>query len=261
MESVSRADAVLFCRKLSELPEEKRHGRVYRLPTEEEWEYACRGGHLFKESAPFYFKEPVFALDAVRANFDGRYPYGGATAGINRQRPEPVGSHEANVAGSPRHARQRRGVVRQTGVTRRLVEQHRQRLPGSLSQPVRVEGRQQLHHRLPRCVFDHQALAGREACQNRLSGEARRGRMTGEGDGNLQRLRCRPSFYPHWACFPMRQDVSVAFGVRWSPPKGATLRSGSLFMVLSLYRRGASGEGRAVRPVAAAPLPGEVVGS
>jgi formylglycine-generating enzyme required for sulfatase activity len=44
VEEVSWEDAVEFCRKLSELPEEKAAGRVYRLPTEAEWEYACRAG-------------------------------------------------------------------------------------------------------------------------------------------------------------------------------------------------------------------------
>ena len=39
MESVSWDYAVEFCRKLS-----KREGRTYRLPTEAEWEYACRAG-------------------------------------------------------------------------------------------------------------------------------------------------------------------------------------------------------------------------
>ena len=44
VEEVSWEDAVEFCKKLSELPEEKKAGRVYRLPTEAEWEYACRAG-------------------------------------------------------------------------------------------------------------------------------------------------------------------------------------------------------------------------
>ena len=44
VEKVSWDDAVEFCRKLSELPEEKAAGYVYRLPTEAEWEYACRAG-------------------------------------------------------------------------------------------------------------------------------------------------------------------------------------------------------------------------
>jgi formylglycine-generating enzyme required for sulfatase activity len=44
VENVSWDDAVEFCKKLSDLPEEKKAGRVYRLPTEAEWEYACRSG-------------------------------------------------------------------------------------------------------------------------------------------------------------------------------------------------------------------------
>jgi formylglycine-generating enzyme required for sulfatase activity len=44
VEQVSWNDAVEFCKRLSDLPEEKKAGRVYRLPTEAEWEYACRAG-------------------------------------------------------------------------------------------------------------------------------------------------------------------------------------------------------------------------
>ena len=44
VENVSWEDAVEFCKKLSGLPEEKKAGREYRLPTEAEWEYACRAG-------------------------------------------------------------------------------------------------------------------------------------------------------------------------------------------------------------------------
>jgi formylglycine-generating enzyme required for sulfatase activity len=44
VENVSWDDAVEFCKKLSDLPEEKKAGREYRLPTEAEWVYACRAG-------------------------------------------------------------------------------------------------------------------------------------------------------------------------------------------------------------------------
>ena len=44
VETVSWDDALVFCEKLSALPEEKSSERAYRLPTEAEWEYACRAG-------------------------------------------------------------------------------------------------------------------------------------------------------------------------------------------------------------------------
>ena len=44
VEQVSWNDAVQFCKKLSERPKERAAGRTYRLPTEAEWEYACRAG-------------------------------------------------------------------------------------------------------------------------------------------------------------------------------------------------------------------------
>jgi formylglycine-generating enzyme required for sulfatase activity len=44
VERVSWTEAVQFCDLLSEHPDERAGGRTYRLPTEAEWEYACRGG-------------------------------------------------------------------------------------------------------------------------------------------------------------------------------------------------------------------------
>ena len=44
VEMVSWNEAMEFCRKLSELPAERAVHRTYRLPTEAQWEYACRAG-------------------------------------------------------------------------------------------------------------------------------------------------------------------------------------------------------------------------
>ena len=53
VENVSWVNAVAFCRKLSKLPEEKNAGRVYRLPTEAQWEFACRAD----SSTMYYYGE------------------------------------------------------------------------------------------------------------------------------------------------------------------------------------------------------------
>jgi formylglycine-generating enzyme required for sulfatase activity len=78
-ECVSWNDAQEFCRKLSALPAEKEQKRLYRLPTEAEWEYACRGGAT--ESTRYYFGD---TLSSNQANFNG-----------NVGRTTPVG-HYAN---------------------------------------------------------------------------------------------------------------------------------------------------------------------
>jgi formylglycine-generating enzyme required for sulfatase activity len=44
VETVNWDEATEFCRRLSAMPAEQAAGRVYRLPTEAEWEYACRAG-------------------------------------------------------------------------------------------------------------------------------------------------------------------------------------------------------------------------
>jgi formylglycine-generating enzyme required for sulfatase activity len=92
VERVSWAEAVDFCKRLSELPTEKRLGRSYRLPTEAEWEHACRAG----TKAPFHYGA---ALNSRQANHSGLSPYGGAPNGPNLQRPAPVGSYRPNAWG------------------------------------------------------------------------------------------------------------------------------------------------------------------
>jgi formylglycine-generating enzyme required for sulfatase activity len=68
VESVSWDEAAEFCRRLSDLPEEKKAGRVYRLPTEAEWEYACRAGTTTKYS--FGNDEPLVDYGCFGSNSD-----------------------------------------------------------------------------------------------------------------------------------------------------------------------------------------------
>jgi formylglycine-generating enzyme required for sulfatase activity len=92
VEYVSWDEAVEFCRRLSALPAERRAGRVYRLPTEVEWEYACRAG-----TTTTFACGP--ALSSYQANFDGRCPHGEAPRGPYRERTSPVGSYPPNAWG------------------------------------------------------------------------------------------------------------------------------------------------------------------
>ena len=105
MENVLRFDAVKFCNKLSEregLTPAYRISREivtwdksadgYRLPTEAEWEYACRAG----TTTPFYTGR---CLSTDEANYDGNYTKDGCPKGQYRKKTVKVGSFKANSWG------------------------------------------------------------------------------------------------------------------------------------------------------------------
>ncbi|MEO2032631.1 MAG: formylglycine-generating enzyme family protein [Planctomycetaceae bacterium] len=91
-ERVSWLDAVEFCTKLSERPEEKAAGRRYRLLTEAEWQYCCRAG----TASRYHFGD---SLGSLQANINGRFPYGGAKRGPYLGRTTKVGSYQPNAFG------------------------------------------------------------------------------------------------------------------------------------------------------------------
>ena len=91
VETVRWKDALEFCAKLSILDPEQKAGRTYRLPTEAEWEYACRAG----TTTPFHFGASL----STQANFKGTYPYGGATPGPFLKKTAKVGSYPPNAWG------------------------------------------------------------------------------------------------------------------------------------------------------------------
>lgn len=80
VELVSWHEAMEFCARLS-----SHTGKYYRLPSEAEWEYACRSG----TTSPFHFGD---TLSTGVANYNGNSTYGDGTKGEYRQKTTEVGS-------------------------------------------------------------------------------------------------------------------------------------------------------------------------
>jgi formylglycine-generating enzyme required for sulfatase activity len=87
VERVTWHNVVEFCRKLSQ-----KTGRTYRLPSEAEWEYACRAG----TTTPFHFGETI---TTDLANYHGNYQYASAPKGKCRNETTAVGSFPPNAFG------------------------------------------------------------------------------------------------------------------------------------------------------------------
>ena len=87
LERVSWLEAIEFCSRLSQ-----RTGRHYTLPSEAQWEYACRAGTI----TLFHFGETI---TPELANYDGNYKYADGLKGENRQQTTPVGMFPANAWG------------------------------------------------------------------------------------------------------------------------------------------------------------------
>lgn len=88
VEQVSWLDVKIFLDRLNS----KDTLFTYRLPTEAEWEYACRAGTTTR----FAFGD---SLSSDQANFDGRYPYAGGAKGRFVKKTSPVGSYKPNAWG------------------------------------------------------------------------------------------------------------------------------------------------------------------
>ena len=91
VESVSWFDCQSFCKVLNALGVAPA-GYAFRLPTEAEWEYACRAG----TNRPYFWGS---TLNGDKANCKGDYPYGGVSKGRYLKKSSAVGSYIPNAWG------------------------------------------------------------------------------------------------------------------------------------------------------------------
>ena len=121
VERVSWYDCVEFCQRLSKLTgQDNNLPREYQLPSEAQWEYACRspltpqntqkssnswfpplkggrkGDHERGKYPPFYFGETI---TTELVNYNGDYIYARENKGIKRGKTTPVGSFPPNAFG------------------------------------------------------------------------------------------------------------------------------------------------------------------
>jgi len=87
VEQVSWLDTLEFCNRLTQYTDHE-----YRLPSEAEWEYACRAG----TKTPFYYGETI---NTELANYDGNRVYGTGVKGKYREATTEVGEFPANKFG------------------------------------------------------------------------------------------------------------------------------------------------------------------
>jgi formylglycine-generating enzyme required for sulfatase activity len=99
VEWVSWNDVQEFVKKLNAM--QKGRGWTYRLPSEAEWEYACRGAARSKEecSFDFYVEKATNDLSSTQANFYGTSPGGKGKKGPFLERTTKVGSYVPNKLG------------------------------------------------------------------------------------------------------------------------------------------------------------------
>jgi formylglycine-generating enzyme required for sulfatase activity len=89
VDTVSWNECQEFIKKLRAKDKDK---KAYRLPTEAEWEYACRAG----TTTPFHFGDTI---STDQANYKGDFVYGSGKKGIFRKKTTPVGTFPANAWG------------------------------------------------------------------------------------------------------------------------------------------------------------------